>query len=331
MSDISNLRFPAKRIAIFNHKGGVGKTTLTANIACALAELGKKVLLVDADPQCNLTSYFIEDSVVDKYLDESDGVNGATLWSGVKPLTDGLSDVRRIPSIELSEAGVFLLPGDIQLTNFEEDLYDSWLDCARRKLRGFKNISALSRVVNEAARSRNADYVFYDSGPNIGPLTKVVLLDCDYFIIPMACDLFSLRALQTLGHTLAKWITDWDTFVKLAPDGVEMLPGKPVFIGYIPQRIRVYANKPARNSSHMMARMERSISSDVVTRLQDIDMALVRGALKDFKLGDVKEFPLANKAQLAGLPLWKVEGDKTQLDQAKTTFRGIAETLVRRV
>jgi cellulose biosynthesis protein BcsQ len=54
----------AKRIALFNHKGGVGKTTLTVNIAAALGSMGKRVLLVDADPQCNLTSYLVAEDVV---------------------------------------------------------------------------------------------------------------------------------------------------------------------------------------------------------------------------------------------------------------------------
>jgi cellulose biosynthesis protein BcsQ len=66
-------RSSAKRIAIFNHKGGVGKTTLTANVADAFAALGKIVLLVDADPQCNLTSYMVDPAVVDDLLDNSDG------------------------------------------------------------------------------------------------------------------------------------------------------------------------------------------------------------------------------------------------------------------
>lgn len=64
------------RITLFNHKGGVGKTTLTANIAFALAEIGKSVLLVDSDPQCNLTSYLLADDVVDELLNESDGPQG---------------------------------------------------------------------------------------------------------------------------------------------------------------------------------------------------------------------------------------------------------------
>jgi cellulose biosynthesis protein BcsQ len=53
-----------KKIALFNHKGGVGKTTLTVNISNAMAEAGKRVLLVDADPQCNLTSFYLEESTL---------------------------------------------------------------------------------------------------------------------------------------------------------------------------------------------------------------------------------------------------------------------------
>lgn len=123
-------RAPAHRLAIFNHKGGVGKTTLTVNTAFALVEQGKRVLLVDSDPQCNLTSYLIEDSVVDKMLDESDTAAGKTVWSAIKPIAETTGDLIDIEPIE-HENDLYILPGDIQLAQFETLLGDMWGDCSR--------------------------------------------------------------------------------------------------------------------------------------------------------------------------------------------------------
>ena len=195
-------RHPAKRIAIFNHKGGVGKTTLTVNIADALAGQGKRILLVDSDPQCNLTSYLVEESVVDDLLDNSDSPNGRTIWSGVKPVVEGVGLVGQIPAIDWM-TNITLLPGDIQLSEFEVELGQFWNECFQRKQRGFRGTTALSQIVDNTAREIDADFVFYDAGPNIGSLNRIILLDCDFFIIPAACDLFSIRALKTLGYTLS--------------------------------------------------------------------------------------------------------------------------------
>src|SRR5690349_13118569 len=108
------LRSAAKRLALFNHKGGVGKTTLTVNVARALAELDKRVLVVDSDPQCNLTSLLVEDSVVNRLLDQSDGPEGSTLWSALKPIVEATGDLKIVSPIELPH-NLFLLPGDIRL------------------------------------------------------------------------------------------------------------------------------------------------------------------------------------------------------------------------
>src|SRR5258707_1096948 len=105
------------RVTIFNHKGGVGKTTLTVNIAAALTELGKSVLLVDSDPQCNLTSYLLSDDLVDDLLDQSDGPDGQTIWAAVKPLFDRVGDGKPIAMVEIGDLA--LLPGDIRLSEYE--------------------------------------------------------------------------------------------------------------------------------------------------------------------------------------------------------------------
>src|SRR6266850_988911 len=97
------VRSQPARIALFNHKGGVGKTTLTVNLAFALADMGKTVLLVDSDPQCNLTSYLVQADVVDKWLDESDGKNGQTIWSALSPLIEAGKDIKIINSYERAE------------------------------------------------------------------------------------------------------------------------------------------------------------------------------------------------------------------------------------
>ena len=225
------------RITIFNHKGGVGKTTLTVNIATALAAQNKSVLLVDTDPQCNLTSYLLADEVVDDLLDHSEDTNGRTIWTAVKPVFDRVGVGKHVRPIEIEDLA--LVPGDIRLSEFEEFLGEAWTDSYKRRLGGLYAVTAISTLVTNLSKEQHFDYVFFDTGPNIAPLNRVLLLDSDFFVIPVACDLFSVRALATLGTTLSKWIIDCQTIRSIAPDGAPVLGGSPVFLGYIPQRYKV--------------------------------------------------------------------------------------------
>lgn len=285
----SNKRHSSIRIALYNHKGGVGKTTLLVNISAALADLNKRVLLVDTDPQCNLTSYLIDSDVVDNWLDNSDSNNGVTIWSALKPFVDGLGSVKNIKIPERFE-GVYLLPGDIRLSEFEQELNQIWIDCLQRKSRGFNGASAISEIVNNLAIKENVDFVFYDVGPNIGPLNRVVLLDCDYFIVPAACDLFSVRALKTLGKSLFDWISEWQIISQLAPDNAMLLPGKPKYLGYILQRFRMYGDSLASQFASYASKLERTTHSDIVEVLRKIDKELAKGTISQNKLGQVKDF-----------------------------------------
>lgn len=322
-------RHRAHRIALYNHKGGVGKTTLTANIAAALASFKKNVLLVDSDPQCNLTSYLIEDSVVDSLLDESDSAKGRTLWSALKPIVEAEGEYLLVKPYETA-SNLLLLPGDIRLAEYESSLNGFWDDCFQRRVRGFRGTNSLSGLVNRCAQKLDIDYVFYDTGPNIGPLNRIILLDCDYFIVPAACDLFSLRALKSLGHTMADWVRDWQTILSLAPNDTYLMPGKPKFLGYIPQRFKVYGGKISSTATGYISRLERVIYSDVISVLRRVDYELAAKSMRGTRLGEVKDFTaLVPLAQNQGVPLSEVRGgDPNQKDQAELTFSKIAKAII---
>lgn len=326
MDSVAEKRSAAVRISVFNHKGGVGKTTLTFNIAAALAATGKKVLLVDSDPQCNLTAYLIDEQVVDDLLDQSDKKDGQTIWSAVKPIVDTTGGLHEIKAFDLP-SDVLLVPGDIRLSDFEAELNDFWGECFQRKRRGFVGTMALSQLVNRICARNKIDFVFYDSGPNIGPLNRVILLDCDYFVVPASYDLFSVRALKTLGRTLADWTSRWKTILELAPEGDYLLPGKPKFLGYVPQNYSVYRGNVASGPSKYAALLDRGIQSDIVGVLKSSGLVAGRD---NYKLGEVKDFgALITASQLSGRPMWDVKaGSPEQRSGAYTAFKSIANQII---
>ncbi len=317
------------RITIYNHKGGVGKTTLAVNIAFALSSLGKSVLLVDSDPQCNLTSYLLSDDVVDDLLDHSNERDGKTIWSAVKPIIDGTGSVRLVDLTEIGD--VALLPGDIRLSEFEEVLGDAWADGFKRRMAGLRTTSSISYLISSLDSRRNFDFVFYDTGPNIGPLNRVLLLDSDFFIVPVACDLFSTRALSTLGQTVKKWIIDAQTMDAIAPDGAMALKGRPEFLGYIPQRFKVYGQDMTLEASSYHKAIRSRVHQDVSSVLREVDRKLVPARSADPVIGKVQDLAsVVQVAQREGVAVWDCTARAVKLKQAaKKSFFQIAERIMR--
>lgn len=328
------------KIALFNHKGGVGKTTLTINIADALAQAGKRVLLVDADPQCNLTSFYLDESDLEQMLgDSGDDVGGETLWSAVKPVVDGRGAVAQIEEKRVQNGDtIWLLPGDVLLSDYEEALPGAWTECFARRTRGYDVVTALAKVATRAGKNVEADICMYDVGPNVGALNRSILLDCDYFITPVAADLFSLRALSTVGRALGKWITDWKTVRSLADpvDRPSLLAGKPAYLGYITSAFKVNSG---RNAANPHADWERKIAPRVVSRvineLRPIDPSLVPQGGSN-KLGGVKHFhSLAPEAQRQGVAIGNLgglvnSGHYPQIAEARTEFAHVANEIIKR-
>ena len=318
------------RITIYNHKGGVGKTTLTVNIAFALSSLGKSVLVVDSDPQCNLTSYLLADDVVDDLLNHSNDQRGQTIWSAVKPIIDNTGSVRLIDLIEIKDLA--LLPGDIRLSEFEEFLGDSWADGFKRRIGALRATSSISDLISRLAHQCNFDFVFYDTGPNIGPLNRVLLLDSDFFIVPVACDLFSTRALATLGQTVKKWIFDAGTIDAIAPDGTMVLKGRPKFLGYIPQQFKVYGQEMTWEANSYYEKIKSRVYRDVSSVLREIDKKLAPKASVDPVVGQVQDLAsLVQVAQREGVAIWDCEASANfgLKKTAKNSFFRIAKRIVR--
>jgi cellulose biosynthesis protein BcsQ len=249
------------------------------------------------------------------------------VWSAVKPIVDGSGPIKVVSPIELGPH-LWLIPGDIRLSDFEGDLNDLWRECFQRKKRGLLGTAALSTLVNETCERLNIDFVFYDTGPNIGPLNRSILLDCDFFIIPVAYDLFSLRALKTLGRSLFSWITDWQTISQLAPDEIYLLPGRPKFLGFIPQKFSIYGGVVASHQRKYSGPLERGIQSDIVSVLKGFGPA---PGDRNSKLGEVKDFgQLVSASQTEGRPMAFVNaGSIDQRTAAKGAFKSIAEKIMR--
>lgn len=327
----------AVKITMFNHKGGVGKTTLTVNIADALADMGKRVLLIDADPQCNLTSFYLPEETLDNLLGESgDAESGGTLWSAVQPVALGRGSVKEIEVYTVRD-NVFLAPGDVLLSEYEEELPAAWTDSFARKVRGYDVTCALADATNSLASTYQADVVLYDAGPNVGALNRAVLLDSDYFITPVAADLFSLRALTTVGRSIAKWISDWRTVRSLASpaDQARLLAGSPRYLGYISSAFKVSSGRrKAHSHSYWEGKIAPRVTKRVIDALKKVDPKLILS--QGNKIGDVKHFhSLAASAQENGLAIGKLRGHVNsghygQVDEAAYEFAMLAKEIAKR-
>jgi cellulose biosynthesis protein BcsQ len=326
-----------RTLALFNHKGGVGKTTLSVNLSDALVDLGFRVLLIDADPQCNLTSFYIDEKSLDDILGASDGEGGATIWSAIKPVVDGKGPIKEVEVFEIRK-DLYLCAGDVLLADYEEELPAAWTGSFARKQRDYDVMCSLSRASRALGAKFSVDIIIYDVGPNVGPLNRTILLDTDYFATPVAADLFSLRALSTVGRSLARWIRDWATVRQLASaeDRLTLLHGKPVYLGYITSAYKVSSGRIAtRPHEYWEAKIAPRVRDRIVEDLRKVNPALVPHGGN--KIAAIKDFhSLAPQAQAQGLAIGKLRGHVNpgyynQVDEAKDEFRALAREMLKRM
>lgn len=215
-----------KIIVFANQKGGVGKTTSAVNIGAYMAEEGKKILLIDFDPQANLSS----------------SVGAQTDHAGVYEVIVGNTPIRTAIQ-ETSVSNMYVLPSSINLTGANIELIEE-------ENREFFLKNALQH------EREKWDYILIDCPPSLGLLTVNGLAAADFVIIPLQCEYFALEGLSMLLQTIKRiqeglngnlmiggiLFTMFDSRTRLANEVVQEVSGyfkDKVFRTIIPRNVRL--------------------------------------------------------------------------------------------
>ncbi|WP_115529614.1 ParA family protein [Xanthomonas campestris] len=294
----------SKLICLFNHKGGVSKTTTAFNLGWMLALKGKRVILADFDPQCNLTG------MVAGYrkLDDLAGLYGTAWPNNVR---DALapafeSQPRRVVAANCFNVndqvpGLMFLAGHIGLSEYETTLG------VAQELSGsllpLRNLPGSVRfMLDETAKKYQADYVLIDMSPSVGAMNQNLLSTCDYFLVPLQPDYFSSMALNSLANVLPKW----QRWAKSAASVEALLTADypfpsphAKFIGAIVQKYRPRLGKASAAFQIWIDRLKLGLKTELVPALAHVGMINIQDYQS--RIGESPWQPIMEVADFNGL------------------------------
>ena len=240
----------SKKLVFFNNKGGVGKTTLAFNAAVKFAEKGYKTVLIDLDPQCNLTRLALGEEYYDNTLFS---MSSKTIYDVLKGVINGGADIDLDVEFEQAKGApknLYLLRGDMRLSEYENILSTGYNSAAAGERLGYFQTSAIDRFLRAKGLSDEVDIFIIDTSPTLGLLNRIILLGCDYFVVPLMPDALSLQGIENLGSMLARWKENWKNTGKALSGNIEsqyVLDGESLFIGYVLNSYNVYGKKPIKD------------------------------------------------------------------------------------
>jgi cellulose biosynthesis protein BcsQ len=300
-----------KAICVFNNKGGVGKTTLMCNVAAFFATQGRKILVVDADPQCNATAYMLSENKLDElYATTKDSGTINDLVASLKKSKGYAS----IPIVRSTQFGVDIVPGDPKFSLAEDFLSKDWIESTSGQERGLKT-TFFFRALLEWAKLQAYDYVFFDVGPSLGAINRTILLSCDYFILPMSSDIFSLRGLQNIELAISTWkrglerglesYIEENGFKYHFDDGVEPATPNIKFLGYVSQQ---YTAKTVNGKKQPVNAYEKIIKKITPAINKHLVTPFNSGKKLEYKLGEIPYLQsLVPMSQTASKPIFSLK------------------------
>jgi cellulose biosynthesis protein BcsQ len=324
-----------KILSVFNNNGGVGKTTLTYHLAQALATLGHKVLLLDADPQCNLTIYSMSVEDIHAIWEKEDksisvGVEEfkkndsqekydqllkqpRSLHFLLQPTIDGTGEYEHLPPPVKLTTNLHIVPGRLSLHEFEEKISSRWSDAYRGDALAIRTITRVRTIAEEYSRKNKYDYVIIDTSPSLGSLNKCIISTVDGFIVPAAPDMFSLYGIRNIGSSLKKWHEEFEIIYKLiSTDKRKLFPKTFVqFLGYTIYNAKKYTKAGSKwnlAQAHLKYALEipsiiqRYIGPDLRRNIADDILSTPIG--DEAIMHSHNTFPAL--AQHYRVPMWKI-------------------------
>ncbi len=199
----------AKIISFFNHKGGVGKTTTVHNLACALRKLEQKVLVIDADPQMNLTAKIYGFSTSMEYTEEvgSTWRDYNEKYTSLDKLiynifTNEAKTITIYKQEVLSKGCLHLIPSSFHLAQLEMDIVDI---IKRNNQLDSGKIYAVERFFKEEI-GKDYDFILIDFSPSASSIINALfMMMSDYFIVPTSPTIFCLQAIENLESVFKNW------------------------------------------------------------------------------------------------------------------------------
>lgn len=295
-----------KILSIFNNKGGVGKTTLTYHLGHILAEMGKRVLMIDLDPQCNLSIYSIlEDEIGNIWEKENDFIKdfkAAKLKAGeaafeemiheprsihflLSPTEQGESDIEILPppyplTDNTISGKLDLIVGRLSVNTYESIISERWSKAMLSDPLALRTIFKIRNIAQEYNQQNNYDFVLIDTSPSLGTLNKVIISTVDGFFIPCLPDLFSLYGIRNIGEALDIWKKEFDVMRLLLKNGKKEMYDFPFvkFLGYTIFNAKKYTGANdldlAKGNYYYAQQIAESIQKDIakdITIGEDVD------------------------------------------------------------
>lgn len=358
-------------ISVFNNKGGVGKTTLAFHFSCALAGLGKKVLVIDLDPQCNLTINFLEEEVIhgiwekedpfiDDYLEtfkaigkekKNDILNDhGTIHFALKPVEDGVeSDEPILPKPINVFSRLDIIPGRLSIHTFENALTDRWPLMYSKDPLAIRTVTQIRKICEHYKEKYGYDYIIVDTSPSLSTLNKVIISTVDGFIIPCQPDLFSLYGIRNIGNALKKWKDEFETlYTLLPPEKWKHFPGNFVkFLGYTVYNARKYTKqktKLAQAHKNFEEQIGPTIAKYINSSTYSVDKSTIMTAIGEEGI-KFSHNTLPSMAQKYRCPIWKVPtcgkierddrntilGNRKYYENTKQIYEKFAQDVIARI